>query len=67
MGLEAFYKADDPYVRGLCEKGAALAKDPTATLKSREDIVDMTRLALYDTVIYCGIYLRPRELALGRR
>lgn len=58
MDLGRFYPeaANDPYLRKLCEKGAQIAKDETATLNRPEDIIDMIRLALYDVVIYCGMW-----------
>lgn len=61
MDLSDFYPEHDPYVRELCEKAAtlAMARDETATLNRPQDIVCLTKLALYDTIIYCGMYGIP--------
>lgn len=56
MELDDFYPADDPYLRGLCKRAAARTRAETPTLNTPEDVIDMAKLALYDTVIYCGIY-----------
>lgn len=63
MGLDDFYPANDPYVRELCKRAAALVDDITATLNTPEEVADLTKLALYDTVIYCG--MRPRMSGAG--
>lgn len=55
MELTNFYPPHDPYVRELCEKAAILSRDETATLNRPQDIVSIAKLALYDTIIYCGM------------
>lgn len=63
MGLGEFFPPDSPFIIDLGEKAAALIKDETATLNSPEEVSDLTKLALYDTVIYCGMYSNPIVLA----
>lgn len=52
--LTPFYPANDAYVRSLSEKAAVLARDDSARLNRPQDIDRIARLALYDTIIYCG-------------
>lgn len=57
MDLGSFYPPGDPYLAELSTKAAALRldKNKSLTLNREEDVVDLAKLALYDTVIYCGM------------
>lgn len=55
MELGGFYPAHHPYLLELSNKAATLAKNPNVRLNRREDILDLTKLALFDTVLYCGM------------
>ncbi len=45
---------DDTFLQKVAEKAAKLKTDPSTTLKSLDDVKDLTRLALFQSVIYCG-------------
>lgn len=45
---------DDTFLKKVAEKAVKLKTDPSTTLKSLDDIKDLTRLALFQSVIYCG-------------
>lgn len=45
---------DDTFLQKIAEKAVKLKTDPSTTLKSLDDIKDLTRLALFQSVIYCG-------------
>lgn len=45
---------DDTFLQKVAEKAVKLKTDPSTTLKSLDDIKDLTRLALFQSVIYCG-------------
>ncbi|THH06245.1 hypothetical protein EW146_g9674 [Bondarzewia mesenterica] len=52
-GLEKFFGRDDPFLQTLAENAAALRDDNTTFLGKPENIRHLTRLALYQPVIYC--------------
>ncbi|KAH8647461.1 hypothetical protein BGZ60DRAFT_509545 [Tricladium varicosporioides] len=52
-GMDDFFKKGDPFLQTLCEKAAKLKKNPKTSLKSDDNIRDLTRLSLYQPVIYC--------------
>lgn len=54
LDLGGFYTPEDPRILELSRKAAALALDPTATLNTPADLAGLTKLALYDTIVYCG-------------
>lgn len=45
---------DDTFLQKVAEKAVKLKTDPSTTLKSLDDVKDLTRLALFQSVIYCG-------------
>lgn len=53
--LNQFYPADDPFLRQLAEKASVRIGDPAVTLNTSQDAVDLTKLALYNNVILCGL------------
>lgn len=53
-GMDDFFVKDDPFLETLAEKAAELKKNPSTSLKTDENIRDLTRLSLYQPVIYCG-------------
>ncbi|KAI0918884.1 hypothetical protein AcV5_001948 [Taiwanofungus camphoratus] len=52
-GLDKFFAPGDPFLQTLAEKASALRDDPTTSLGSPENIKRLTRLSLYQPVIYC--------------
>ncbi|ETW77755.1 hypothetical protein HETIRDRAFT_11852, partial [Heterobasidion irregulare TC 32-1] len=52
-GLEKFFARDDPFLQTLAEKAAALRDDSTTFLGKPDNIKHLTRLSLYQPVIYC--------------
>ncbi|KAF7796414.1 hypothetical protein EIP86_007591 [Pleurotus ostreatoroseus] len=52
-GLDKFFAPGDRFLQTLAEKAVALRNDPTTNLGSPENIKRLTRLSLYQTVIYC--------------
>lgn len=45
---------DDTFLNKVAEKAVKLKTDPSTSLKRLDDIKDLTRLALFQSVIYCG-------------
>lgn len=58
LDLGRFYTTGDARLLELSRKAAALAMDKLATLNKPEDLAALTNLALFDTVVYCGIVAR---------
>lgn len=52
-GLDKFFKKDDPFLQKLAEKACALRTDKSTDLGNHEHIKRLTRLSLYQPVIYC--------------
>lgn len=52
-GLEKFYGSDNTLLQSVAEKASALRNDPNETLNAPESIDRLTRLALYQVVLYC--------------
>lgn len=48
--------AGDPFLKGLSKRAAELSRDKNVQLNKPQDIVDLAKVCLYDTVIFCGIY-----------
>lgn len=64
LDLGIFYTTDDPRLRELSHRAAAPALDKSATLNTPEDLAGLTKLALYDTVVYCGMSTYPLPFSL---
>lgn len=45
---------DDTFLKKVAEKAVKLKTDPSTSLKRLDDIKDLTKLALFQSVIYCG-------------
>ncbi|KAI1819883.1 hypothetical protein F4861DRAFT_106769 [Xylaria intraflava] len=52
-GLSKFFPPGDPYVQQVAEKAAELANDPKNLLNSPAQIDALSKLALYQPVLYC--------------
>ncbi|KAJ3559589.1 hypothetical protein NM688_g263 [Phlebia brevispora] len=52
-GLDKFFAPGDRFLQNLAEKATALRNDPTTNLGTTENIRRLTRLSLYQPVIYC--------------
>lgn len=57
--LDMFYRSDDPFLRQLAEKASARIGNPAIALNTSQDAVDLTKLALYNNVILCGLLPLP--------
>lgn len=55
LDLGGFYTADDPRLLELSRRATALSMDKTATLNTPKDLAGLIKLALFDTVVYCGM------------
>lgn len=55
-GLGEFFKGNSKFLQQVAEKAVELKKDPTNLLNTDAQIKDLTRLALYQPVLYCGEY-----------
>jgi hypothetical protein len=53
-GMDDFFKKDDPFLTTLVEKAAKMKSNPNTSLKTDQNIRDLTRVSLYQHVIYCG-------------
>jgi hypothetical protein len=61
-GLMVFFRPNDTFPKRVAEKAAELKDDPNNILDGPEQIQDLSRLALYQLVFYCG--KRHRSIAL---
>jgi hypothetical protein len=52
--MNDFFAEDDDFLDQVAKKAIKLKTDPSTTLKRPEDIKNLTRLALYQPVLYCG-------------
>lgn len=50
--LSRFFPPDNQFLEKVVEKAVELEADPNNTL----DVRDLTRLALYQPVLYCGTF-----------
>lgn len=55
-GLDKFFSPDDPYVKDIAKKAAQLKDDPNNLLNSPTQIDGLAKLALYQPILYCGMY-----------
>jgi hypothetical protein len=62
--VEKFFARDDPFLHKLAEKASILANDTSTDLSKPENINRLTRLSLYQTVIYCD---DSGSMGIGRR
>ncbi|OKL60828.1 hypothetical protein UA08_03757 [Talaromyces atroroseus] len=51
--MNDFFAEDDDFLDQVAKKAVKLKTDPSTTLKRPDDIKNLTRLALYQPVIYC--------------
>lgn len=56
--LSAFFKPKNDFFQKVAEKAVELKEDPNNHLKAPSQISDLTRLALYQPILYCGKYCR---------
>lgn len=63
MGLMDMYQteANKELLQLMSKRAAALSRDTNAILREPKDIVDMAKVGLYDTVIFCGEYDLPNQ------
>ena len=54
-GLGKLYPPDHPYLHEVAARAVKLKDDPNNPLNSPEQIGTLTRLALYQPVLYCGM------------
>lgn len=52
-GLSEYFAEDDPFLESVAEKAASLREDPSNPLRTDDDIRNLTKLALYQPVLYC--------------
>ncbi|PCG89020.1 Hypothetical protein PENO1_107010 [Penicillium occitanis (nom. inval.)] len=62
-GMNDFFAEDDDFLDQVARKAVKLKTDPSTTLKRPDDIKNLTRLALYQPVIYCGEFHIIRDIA----
>lgn len=63
-GLGQFFGSNPRFLQEVPEKATRLRKDPNNNLTREDQIRDLTRLALYQPVLYCGeisSMLKPRQ------
>ena len=53
-GLDDFFQPGNPFLEKLAAKAVELKNDPNNVLKTPDQIRDLTTLALYQPVLYCG-------------
>ena len=53
-GLSDYFAEGDDFLQAVAEKAVRLKDDPSNPLRTDDDIRNLTRLALYRPVIYCG-------------
>jgi hypothetical protein len=51
--MDDFFPKNDPFLKTLLEKAAQLKENPNTSFKSDENIKDLTKLSLYQPVIFC--------------
>lgn len=56
--LSAFFAPGNDFFQKVAEKAVELKDDPNNHLKTPDQIKDLTRLALYQPILYCG---KPHE------
>lgn len=61
--MNDFFAEDDDFLDQVARKAVKLKTDPSTTLKRPDDIKNLTRLALYQPVIYCGEFHIIRDIA----
>lgn len=52
--LSSFFAPGNDFFQRVAEKAVELKEDPNNHLKSPDQINDLTRLALYQPILYCG-------------
>ncbi|KAI0918885.1 hypothetical protein AcV5_001949 [Taiwanofungus camphoratus] len=52
-GLDKFFASDDALLQTIAQKASALRDDPTTLLGKPENIKRLTRLSVYQLVVYC--------------
>jgi hypothetical protein len=53
-GLGQFFSGNPQFLQGVAEKAVELRQDPDNLLTEEDQIRDLTTLALYKTVFFCG-------------
>lgn len=56
--LSSFFAPGNDFFQKVAEKAVELKDDPKNHLKAPDQISDLTRLALYQPILYCGKYYR---------
>ncbi|EGR49302.1 uncharacterized protein TRIREDRAFT_106314 [Trichoderma reesei QM6a] len=65
-GLGCFFAEDDKFLEDVAMKAVELENNVDEVLNSKKDIQDITKLALYQPVFYCGTRARD-QVELVRR
>lgn len=53
-GLDDFFPPGDPFIEKVAAKAVEVKNDPSNKLNTPDQIRDLTTLALYQPVLYCG-------------
>jgi hypothetical protein len=61
-GLDKFFPSGDPFLNEVAENAAKLKNDPNNLLKQPSQIQDLSNLALYQPVLYCGKSNQPPNI-----
>jgi hypothetical protein len=53
--MEEFFSPDEPFFQTLAEKAVKVRAEPNTAYSDSENIKSLTKLSLYQPVMFCGI------------